>query len=72
MKRFEEHNDTFADILNGLVFNGEQIIHEEDLEEHEFAEDFYDECAAVEIFSGDIKNVALDEFQDHLRESINR
>lgn len=30
-KILESYNDVFADIVNGIVFDGEQIVHEEDL-----------------------------------------
>ena len=32
-KTLESHGDVFADIINVLLFRGERIIHEEDLEE---------------------------------------
>ena len=31
-KLLEDHNDVFADIINALVFNGEQVIQPEQLE----------------------------------------
>lgn len=30
-KILESYNDVFADIVNGIVFNGEQVVREEDL-----------------------------------------
>lgn len=31
-KTLEAYNDVFADIVNGLLFNGEQVIKEDELE----------------------------------------
>lgn len=31
-KKLEDYNDVFADIFNGLVFGGERVIEEDDLE----------------------------------------
>ena len=30
-KKFEDFNDVFADIVNGLLFKGEQVIQEQTL-----------------------------------------
>ena len=32
-KTLEAHNDVFADIVNVLLFNGEQVVHEDELED---------------------------------------
>ena len=32
-KMLESYNDVFADIVNGLLFNGEQVIHPDELED---------------------------------------
>ena len=31
-KQLEALNDVFADIVNVLIFNGRQVVHEDDLE----------------------------------------
>lgn len=32
-KTLEAYNDVFADIMNGIIFKGEHIVKEEDLQE---------------------------------------
>ena len=57
-KTLEDYNDVFADIVNGCLFNGDDVIYEYELEQ-ETQESIYKAGAMLSNFGGATRYVLL-------------